>query len=166
MHSVFAIGGALEQDSPQRRQAEELGLACQLASRLSTHSQIPLSSFVSLARMAQQVSQFKVYLNGYGACVGYVAWALLSPDVESEYLACNPRPLAEWEFNDGTSPWRLDFAVAQGSLPYVLADLRDAVFPHYECVTYFRMKGARLVCKRVGRNDRTSFMSLRPANAA
>lgn len=159
MHSTFVVGGVLETHSPFRRRAEELGLACQLAARLSIHTQTPLNSFASLVQKAQQLGQFKVYLNGYGECVAYVIWALLSPDVEQEYVDCNPRPLAEWEFNDGTSPWILDFAVAPGSLPYVLADLRDSVFEGYEHVTYYRMKAGGLLCKRLSRDDRTSFMS-------
>jgi hemolysin-activating ACP:hemolysin acyltransferase len=159
MHSTFVTGGAFEPHSPFRRRAEELGLACQLAARLSVHAQTPLGGFVSLVHMAQQVGQFKVYLNGYDECVAYVLWALLSPDVEREYVDCNPRPLAEWEFNEGTSPWILDLAVAPGSLPYVLADLRDSVFKGYEHVTYFRAKSGRLTCKRISREDRTSFMS-------
>lgn len=55
--------------------------------------------------------------------------------------------------------WILDLAVAPGSLPYVLQDLRDEVFREQEHLTYYRVKNERRVCKRVSRDDRTSFMA-------
>jgi hemolysin-activating ACP:hemolysin acyltransferase len=159
MHSLAAIGGRLKPESAMAGRARDLGLACQFATRLPGHAQMPLGSFVPLLLSAQQVGQFKVYLNGYDECVGYVAWALLTPDVEREFIAGKPRALAEWEFSDGTSPWILDLVVAPGSLPYVLEDLRDVVFKDHAQLTYYRVKGGRRMCKRVSRNDRTTFMA-------
>jgi hypothetical protein len=49
--------------------------------------------------------------------------------------------------------------VEQGSLPYVLEDLRDVVFRDHEQLSYFRVKGGRRMCKRVSRLDRTTFMA-------
>jgi len=159
MHSIAAVGGQLEAGSALAQRARDLGLACQFASRLPGHAQMALGSFVPMLISAQQVGQLKVYMNGYGECMGYVAWALLTPDVEREFIAGKPRALAEWEFSDGTSAWILDLAVAQGSLPYVLEDLRDVVFREYQQLTYFRVKGGRRMCKRISRDDRTSFMA-------
>lgn len=159
MHSTAAIGGRVDPDSAAARQGLDLGLICQFAARVAGHAQTPLGELMSLLTSTRRLGQLKVYVNGYDECVGYVAWALLTPDVEDEFIAGNPRPLQEWEFNDGTSPWILDMGVAQGSLPYVLEDLRDVVFRDHEHVTYFRTKGGRTVCKRVSRDDRTSFMA-------
>lgn len=158
MYSICAVGGALRPDAPLRRLALDLGLACQFASRLPGHAQMPLGGFVSLAMAAQQVGQLKTYLNGYGDCVGYVIWALLTPDAEREFIGGKARALADWEFSDGTNAWILDLAVAPGSLPYVLEDLRDNVFKDHDQVTYTRLRGGKRLCKRVSRNDRTSFM--------
>ncbi len=159
MHSVCAIGGALQPDSVARRTVTDFGLVCQFAANLPSHAQMPLRSFAVLTQHAQQVDQLKVYLNGYEECVGYVIWALLTPDVERAFIAGNLRPLAPWEFNDGNSLWILDMAVASGSLSYVLEDLRDAVFAEYTQLTYLRVKQGRRLFKRVSRNDRTSFMA-------
>lgn len=159
MHSTAAIGGQLKPDSVAARQSLDLGLVCQFAARLPGHAQTPLSGMVPLLLNARKVGQLKVYLNGYDECVGYVVWALLAPEVEQEFISAQPRPLADWEFNDGTSPWILDMAVAPGSLPYVLEDLRDVVFREHEQLTYFRVKGGHTVCKQVSRLDRTTFMS-------
>jgi hemolysin-activating ACP:hemolysin acyltransferase len=159
MHSTAAIGGRLKPDSVAASQCLDLGLVCQFAPRLPGHAQTPLGGMMSLLLNARQVGQLKVYLNGYDECVGYVVWAFLTPEVEGEFISGQPRPLAGWEFNDGTSPWILDMAVAQGSLPYVLEDLRDVVFGDREHLSYFRVRGGRTVCKRVSRLDRTTFMA-------
>jgi hemolysin-activating ACP:hemolysin acyltransferase len=159
MHSMSAICGALTPDSAAMRRALELGLVCQFAARLPSHARMPLGSFIALALAAQQVGQLKIYLNGYEECVGYAIWALLTPEVEREFIAGKPRALAEWEYGDGTSPWVLDMAVAPGSLTYVMEDLRDSVFKDHEQLTYFRVKGGRRMCKRISRQSRTSFIA-------
>ncbi len=159
MHSTAAIGGRLVLESEAAKQSQDLGLVCQFVARMVDRAHTPLGDLMSLLLNARRLGQLKVYLNGYGECVGYVVWALLTPDVEDEYIACAPRPLHDWEFNDGTSPWIIDMLVAQGSLPYVLEDLRDVVFNEHEQLTYFRSKGGRTMCKRVSRMDHTTFMS-------
>lgn len=136
-----------------------LGLAFQFAAQLPSHQRQPLATFAALARGALQVGQMRVYVNAAYACVGYVIWAALTPDVERLYISGRPRPLADWEFSDGTSPWVLDFAVAPGLVRPVMEDLRDLVFQDYNQLTYFRQKGSRLTCKRLTRDDRTSFMT-------
>lgn len=158
MHSTAAIGGQLIMDSTVARQSQELGLACQFAAQQSLNLQKSFGEVMGTLVSAHRLGQLKVYLNGYEECVGFVAWALLTPDVEAEFISGNLRPLRQWEFNDGVSPWILEMGVRDGSLPYILEDLRDVVFGGYEQLTYFRTKGERTVCKRVSRLDRTTFM--------
>lgn len=158
MHSIAAIGGQLKPDSVVAQRSLELGLVCQFAARVSSHAQLPVGAMVSALLRAQSVGQLKVYLNGYDECVGYVVWALLTSDVEDAFLEGAMRPLEDWEMNDGTSAWILDMAVSPESLPYVLEDMRDVVFRSHQHLTYFRVKGGRRICKRVSRDDRTSFM--------
>ncbi len=159
MHSTAAIGGALDPQSSTARRGLDLGLVCQFAANVTAHAQAPLADLVRLWQGARGVGQLKVYLNGYDECVGYVAWAFLNPEVESEFVAGEVRALAEWEYNDGTSAWILDMAVAPGSLAYVLEDLRDVVFGEHRELTYFRHRGGQRLCKRVSRDDATSFMA-------
>ncbi|HWW70113.1 MAG TPA: toxin-activating lysine-acyltransferase [Duganella sp.] len=158
MHSTAAIGGQFKPNSSIARQSQDLGLVCQFAARVSGHAPKPLGEMLSLLLNTHRLGQLKVYLNGYEECVGYVAWAFLTPDVEEEFISGNPRALQEWEFNDGLSPWILDMGVKHGSLSYILEDLRDEVFRDYEQLTYFRIKDGHMVCKRVSRLDHNSFM--------
>lgn len=136
-----------------------IGLAFQFAARLPSHHRQPLAGFAALARGALQVGQMRVYVNTAYECVGYVIWATLTPDVERQYISGKPRPLADWEFSDGTSAWVLDFAVSPGLLRPVMEDLRDIVFQDHDQLTYFREKRSRLTCKRLTRDGRTSFMA-------
>ncbi|MFG6417308.1 toxin-activating lysine-acyltransferase [Roseateles sp. DC23W] len=158
MHSLSAIGGEMRSESAAVRRALEIGMLCQFAARLAKHGQMPLGAFVKMATSIQQVGQLKLYFNNYDKCLGYVMWALLTPDVERDLLAGRPRVLADWEYNDGSSPWILDMAVLPGALPYVLEDLRDVVFKDHEQLTYFRLKGAKRIFKRLSRQDRSSFI--------
>ena len=112
-----------------------------------------------MVQNAIRFGQLKIYFNAYQECVGYVVWAYLTPDVEKQFIAGKIRALDDWEFNDGTSAWILDMAVAPGSLPYVLEDLRDAVFLNHAHVTYFRARRGRQVCKRVSRSSVSYFLS-------
>lgn len=143
----------------QREQTLALGLAVQLAAQSPSHQGQPVAGLAALARSALQVGQMRVYVNTANECVGYVIWATLTPDVERRYIGGQPRPLAEWEFSDGTSAWVLDFAVMPGLLRRVMEDLRDVVFKEHDQLTYYRQKGKRRLCKRVSRSDRTSFMA-------
>jgi len=129
-----------------------------MAAGTAERCDIELSRMVNLLRGAQNVGQTRVYLNAYGECVGFVAWAFLSPPVEREYLRGNRRPLGEWEYNEGTSAWILDLAVRRGCLKYIMADMRDNIFAQCEQITYSRMRQAKCLTKRLSRNDRSSFM--------
>jgi len=158
--AVCPLFGELRPSSaPELHRAQALGLALQLAATSPAHRGLPLAEFTALARSAWQVGQFKTYVNPSGECLGYVVWAMLTPDVEGEYIAGAPRPLADWEFNDGTSAFVLDFAVAPGLLRRVMQELRDVVFKEHEHVTYYRTKGVQRLCKRISRTDRTTFMA-------
>jgi hypothetical protein len=83
----------------------------------------------------------------------------LTPDVETDYIAGQPRPLADWEFSDGTSPWVLAFGAMPEMLPKLLENLRDVVFKDHQHVTYHRFKGQHRLSKRISRGDRSSFMA-------
>lgn len=143
----------------QRERALALGLVFQFAATLPSHQHVPLAGLAGLVRTAQEFGQIRVYVNAAHECVGFVIWATLTPDVERRYIGGKPRPLAEWEFSDGTSPWVLDFAVLPGMLRQVMEDLRDVVFKDHEHLTYYRQKNNHRLCKRISRNDRTSFMA-------
>jgi len=159
MQTIHSFVGTPPADAPARERALAIGLALQLAASLPSHRGMALAGFAGLARGATQVGQLRVYVNAKHDCLGYVLWATVTPDVEREFIAGKPRPLADWEFSDGTCAWVMDFAVAPGMLKKVLADLRDVVFKDHEQLTYFRMKGQRRLCKRVSRSDHTSFMA-------
>jgi hemolysin-activating ACP:hemolysin acyltransferase len=158
--AIYSLLGELKPSSTaERDHALAMGLALQFAAASPGHKGLPLTGFAALTQRALQLGQMRVYVNTSHECVGFVIWAMLTPDVESEYIADTPRPLAAWEFSDGTSAWVLDFAVAPGLLRRVMEDLRDDVFKEHEQLTYYRIKGEQRVCKRIRRDDRTSFMT-------
>jgi len=158
MYSICAIGGRLLPDDPIAFRAEMIGHICQYVSRFDKLSRRPIGPFLKQLMHAQAVDQLRVYLNPYGHCVGYVAWAFLTPDVEKEFLSGKCRQLAEWEYNDGTSAWILDMVVSHGTLAYVLDDLRDTVFRRHKQLTYFRVKGDRRIFKRLHRSSTSNFL--------
>ena len=157
--TIQPLLGDLKPSTPARDRALAVGLAFQFAATSPHHLSQSLAGFAELARSALQVGQMRVYVNTEHECVGYVIWATLTPEVERRYIGGKPRPLADWEFSDGTSAWVLDFAVAPGLLRKVMADLRDEVFKDHDLLTYYRLKGQRRLCKRISRIDRTSFMA-------
>lgn len=158
--AIYPLLGELKpSSSTERDRALAMGLALQFAAASPSHQGMPLNVFAELAYLALQVGQMRVYVNTRYECVGYVIWVTLTPDVEDEYIADTPRRLASWELSDGTSAWVMDFAVAPGMLPKILADLRDVVFKDHEQLTYCRVKGQHPLCKRVSRSDHTSFMA-------
>lgn len=158
-HSLHAIGGSVDVNGTAARRALELGLLCQFALTIARHAGLGLQAWLDPIIKAQKLGQLKVYVNGYDECVGYVSWAFLSPEVEAEFLAGRPRPLAHWEYNEGTSAWLIDFAVAPASLPYVFDDLRDRVFAAHPAVHYFRGEGETRVVERACRREGTGFMA-------
>lgn len=159
MSIIHPLLGELKPSSLTYDHALAIGLAFQFAAGSPHHRDQPLSGFAILVRNALQVGNMRVYVNQARECVGYVIWATLTPDVERRFIGGKPRALAEWEFNDGTSAWILDFGVTPGLLSHVMSDLRDVVFKEHDHLTYYRHKGKRRLCKRISRSDRTSFMA-------
>jgi len=160
IQSVYPLFGTVKPDAPERERALALGLALRLASMTPSHRSWPLDGFARSLLAAFEVGQLRVYVNAAHECVGYVAWATLTPDVAMQFAAGKPGQLAEWECSDGTCAWILDFLALPGCLGQVMADLRDVVFKEYEQVDYYRIKGRMRRSKRVSRNDRTSFMAV------
>ena len=120
-----AIGGEIKTDSTIIPKALNLGLLYQLRA-LPLMMQTPLPTLCNFAMSAQQLGQLKCCTStADDECVGYVIWALLTPDVERG-VHCR-EALGHWLTGNtamAPMPWVLDMAVAPGSLRYVLEDLR------------------------------------------
>lgn len=158
-YSTFACGGDLDPSSPLARRAQQIGHACQFAVNFPFLAQEPVAGFVNRLTIASALGQMKVYLSPYGRCVGFVVWAFLAPDVESQLIGDKPLKLHDWQYNEGTSAWIMDLAVASGSLPYVLDDLKDTVFHENSLVRYVRWKNTRRFV-RVWRREESGRFSV------
>lgn len=156
-YSLSTIGG--KPDETGLRRAKTVGFICDLGRDSHFHAQIGLGALMEMLDSAIQLEQIKIYFNDYGECMGYVAWALLAPDVEKRFLSGKDRSLHIIEWNEGTSLWIIDFLVPKGSLPYVLRDMRDNLFKDHDTVTYFRFKNGRRIVKRLCRQDIGSFLA-------
>lgn len=154
-HSTLTITG--EASGPHVERAQFIGHVMQLAARTAHHNSVPLQVLADRALTAHSLEQAKLYFNDYGQCVGYVIWALLSPEVERRFLGTPDSSLHISEWNEGGSLWILDFVVPYGSLRYVMDDLRDQLFPHQACVTYFKYKNRKRMAKRMSRDSFAHF---------
>jgi hemolysin-activating ACP:hemolysin acyltransferase len=142
--TLCGIGGRVRTSTPEFARAALIGLVLQFASQSPYHRNRTLPDIVATLLMAYRLGQLKVYFNDYGECVGYVAWALLSPQVASEFRQTGTRRLESIEWNEGFEPWIVDFLIRPGSLHYVVRDLRHLVFADYASLSYVRArKGVR-----------------------
>ena len=104
-----------------------------------------------------KAKQFAFYFDQSGRSVGFTAWGLLKPAVSRALIEIGPSAVSAVQWNGGCDLWILDFFAHDGSLPAVLADLRDTTLREHNVVTYFRYKGAQRIAKRFTRDDQTSF---------
>lgn len=142
VYSLYACGGELDPESPIARRAAQIGHACQFAMNIPELAGGPMGTLVHRLAALAALGQMKVYLSPYGRCIGFATWAFLAPDVEAALTEGQWPSLHEWQYNEGTSAWIVDLAVASGSLPYVVDDLSQRVFRDHAIVHYVRRKGA------------------------
>ncbi|WP_440962716.1 toxin-activating lysine-acyltransferase [Massilia sp. GER05] len=93
--------------------------------------------------------QFKFYFDARGMPVGMVTWAFLAPDVEDRFLSGDDPQLHLSEWNEGDSPWIIDFVAPYGNLKHILRDLRDTVFAAHDGVIYSRRRKGAVVTKQI-----------------
>ncbi len=134
-----------------------LGFAAQLMADSTHHAALPASYLRKVIEPAFQHRQMKFYFNGDGDPVGYVIWVMAAPDVERRFLRSGQWNLHKSEWNEGETPWIIDFLVPYGNLRQVLRDLRDDVFRAHRAVRYARIKGQRLVSKEISRDIPSYF---------
>lgn len=136
----------------QVERAKIIGFVCELARNSQFHARLPTTKLLELINLAIRTKQIKLYFNHYGLCMGYVAWAFLSPNVEQRLLQGKGISLRIEEMRQGDNLWIIDFLVPHGSLPYVLRDMRNNLFNDRETVTYFRYKNGLRIAKKMKRS--------------
>lgn len=111
----------------------------------------------ALLTRAIERHQIKVYFDRFGRFCGYVWLAQVPTALESRLLKQGMGTLEADALSMEGAPWMLDFRASLGALPTILLDLRDALSPRSESLTYFRYKRGRRLAKRVTRESTASF---------
>lgn len=142
-----------------RTRLARLGDIVQFAGTRSSHAGLPAAYFVNVLGAAHAVDQVKVFYNDFGQCMGYVAWALLDPEVERRVLRTGRMDLRDFEWNEGASLWITDFLVEGAALQNSLAYMRDHLFARHEVVTFARWRKGKLQFKRAVRSSTSWFWS-------
>lgn len=156
-HTLVSLEGTPSDSHVER--AITVGFICDIVRSNHFHAQLSLGTLMRKVDSAIQTNQLKLYFSHYGDCVGYIAWAFLTPDVERRMLNSKDMSLPTEEWTQGTSLWIIDFLVPSGSLSYVLRDMRDNLFKNYDTITYFRFKNGRRIAKQWSRTDRGGFFA-------
>jgi len=158
MYTLRSIDGYIPVHSKKFSRMATLGYVCELASRRHPDKSSALRPFISCASSAIDLSQIKVYFNGYEQCVAFVIWARISENLEREYLGGRFRYPTLNEWNEGNRLWVIDFCAETGCIAQILGDLRDSVFSQIDRVRYFRVKGRLRMAKEINSTDKTTFM--------
>lgn len=133
------------------------GYVCSLMGSSPAHAKLPVRYLRAVIGPAVQQKRIKIYFNDDGQAVGFVVWAFFSPDVERRYIESGPDALHLSEWNEGTRGWICDFLVPFGHIRHVLRDLRDTVFAAQLQIAYHRVKGRKVVFRRLCRDRAVSF---------
>lgn len=143
--------------SKRNERAALLGLGLAL---MAEHPEVATRSLgwhYALLRRAIELNQIKVYFDRFGRFCGYAWWVQVSLALESRLLRQGMGGLKVDVLSMEGTPWMLDFRASHGALPTILLDLRDALSPRSESLTYFRYKRGRRLAKRVMRESPASF---------
>jgi hemolysin-activating ACP:hemolysin acyltransferase len=136
-----------------------LGYIASLLALMPNRPHLPVAVALQLAEIAVGLDQYKIYFAPDGKPVAFISWALLSADVEERVIRSKSIALHVSEWNEGSSPWIVDFVAPFGRAPQILCDLRDGLFCGRETVRYLRIKPARVLIKEIARQSTASFFS-------
>lgn len=106
---------------------------------------------------AIRCGQYQIFFDRYARPVAYVSWAFVDRSVDRALQRGGPAALDDEPWQGGTEAWVIDCFAHEGSLPGVLAFLRDHAFADREAVSYFRFRAGRRLVKQLTRGDRTGF---------
>ncbi|MEW6704360.1 MAG: toxin-activating lysine-acyltransferase [Pseudomonadota bacterium] len=106
---------------------------------------------------ALRAGRCRLFFDRYARAVSYVSWAHVDHRVHLALQRHGPAAVINANWQGGEHAWVIDFFAHEGSLPAVLAHLRDVVFAAQAHVTYFRFRAQRRLVKQLSRADRTSF---------
>lgn len=154
-YSLTGVTG--QPDAKELPSLQALGALVHFAGTRPGLAGLPAAYFLNSLWMAQSLDQVKVFYNDFGQCMGYVAWALLTPEVERRTIRSGRLELRDFEWNEGTSLWIVDFAVEKGALRDALSHMRDVLFADHRIVTFARPRHGRTVFKRASRDSTSWF---------
>lgn len=158
-YSLTGVTG--QPDSKALLSLQTLGALVHFAGTRPSHAALPAAYFLNSLWMAMSLGQVKLFYNDFGQCMGYVAWALLTPEVERRTLRNGRLELRDFEWNEGPSLWIVDFAIEKGALKASMENMRDVLFADHRVVTFARQRNGRAVFKRASRDSTSWFWRAR-----
>jgi hemolysin-activating ACP:hemolysin acyltransferase len=114
---------------------------------------------IRLAEIAITLNQCKLYFSTDGKPVAFISWAFLSSDAETRVLRSKSIALHVSEWNEGDSPWIVDFVAPFGLASQILCDLRDGPLRERATVRYLRIKPTQILIKEIDRRSTASFFT-------
>ena len=160
MHSLNYILGKVQfraDDAAARHVL--LGLVMGEAVRLRQSRALPISTQLETWEQAVELRQIELFFDHTGRAVGYVCWMMLSELNVQRMLTMQDPGLSPADRRSGPHLWITELVVSHGYLALALAHMRDALFPFFDQVTYFRTKGSKRIAKRISTRQGHAFFS-------
>ena len=99
-----------------------------------------MAAEINNIRAAIHHEQFYYFHDAHRRVCGYVAWALLTPEVEQRVLMQQSLLLHESEWNEGDRFWIVSLATRSASTGEIIGALRKKVLRQYREVRFIRPK--------------------------
>lgn len=159
--NIFKLSAVLDRIAIPNDKYTRKALAAGLAVRFFRKSWDTRDFTDKLANLlcALETSQYDFYFDSLGRNIGFLTWALVNPETSLALMTKGAAVMGQYDRNSGSDLWIIDFFALDKSVRDIIADLRDATFPDYQYLTYFRYKHGRRLVKQISREDQTSFFA-------
>lgn len=95
---------------------ELIGWAVFVISKKGCYLDYPIASLIAWLLPPARLHQFHVFANSQGRVLGYMTWALLAPDTESQWIAQRAKSWHLSEWCEGDRLWVIDFVALPGTI--------------------------------------------------
>jgi cytolysin-activating lysine-acyltransferase len=130
--------GALEPAARSRL----IGVIVTLMSLSPAHADYRIQHLAAVVLPPVQLNQFRIYHDKAKKPVGFVSWAMLSPEAESKFLnQAAPLTLEEWA--SGDRMYFMEFIAPYGHSRRIAADLRNRLPNQTAYAVRFDLSGKR-----------------------
>ena len=125
--------------APDNQLAEKRGVVAQLMARSKRYCHYPLayvSAWIDPALVTNQLTIF--YRKNDSEPVGFITWALMSPDVERRWVSDPRASLHISEWNEDGKLWIIDFMAMPGYCEDIVEFIHESMFQDHAHARYQR----------------------------